>query len=248
MNVKLKIFRFDPKLDREPHYDTFDVDANPTDRLLDCLNKVRWEQDGSLAYRMSCAHGICGSDGMTINGVSALACQKLVKDYPADKEILIEPLSVFPVVKDLVVDMEPFFAAEKSVHPAGGISLTEADAGKEHTQTVEQRSQFDDDIKCIMCACCVSSCSVSQKEDPAYTGPAAIVRAHRYIFDSRVKDMLERLQIMDKPHGAWSCKTYYKCTVVCPKEIQVTKHILEIRKRIIDELRTKNSGSQFKVF
>ena len=122
MMVKLKIFRFDPKNDKEPHYDSFTVDAKPTDRLLDCLNKVRWEQDGSLAYRMSCAHGICGSDGMTINGVSALACQKLVKDYDADKEILIEPLSVFQVVKDLVVDLEPFFEREKSVHPPSGIS------------------------------------------------------------------------------------------------------------------------------
>ena len=166
MMVKLKIFRFDPKNDKEPHYDCFTVDAKPTDRLLDCLNKVRWEQDGSLAYRMSCAHGICGSDGMTINGVSALACQKLVKDYDADKEILIEPLSVFQVVKDLVVDMEPFFEREKSVHPPSGISLAKAEEGKEHLQTVEQRLQFDDDIKCIMCACCVSACPVNQKEDP----------------------------------------------------------------------------------
>ena len=243
MMVKLKIFRFDPQNDKEPHYDGFTVDAKPTDRLLDCLNKVRWEQDGSLAYRMSCAHGICGSDGMTINGVSALACQKLVKDYDADKEILIEPLSVFPVVKDLVVDMEPFFEREKSVHPPSGISLTEAEEGKEHLQTVEQRLQFDDDIKCIMCACCVSACPVNQKEDPLYVGPAAIVRAHRYIFDSRVKDMLERLQIMDKPHGAWSCKSYYKCTQVCPKEIQVTKRILEVKRKILDELQSKKVAS-----
>ena len=85
MQVKLKVFRFNPQSDKEPRYDTFTVDAKPTDRMLDCLNKVRWEQDGSLAYRMSCAHGICGSDGMTINGVSALACQKLVKDYDARK-------------------------------------------------------------------------------------------------------------------------------------------------------------------
>lgn len=239
MNVKLKIFRLDPSTDKEPHYDTFTVDAKPTDRILDCLNKIRWEQDGSLAYRMSCAHGICGSDGMTINGASALACQKLVKDYPSDKEILIEPLSVFPVVKDLVVDMEPFFAKEKSVHPPDGIVLTDAPEGKEHLQTVEQRSQFDDDIKCIMCACCVSACPVSQKEDPAYVGPAAVVRAHRYIFDSRVKDMLERLQIMDKPHGAGSCKTYYRCTLVCPKEIQVTKRIVEVKRRIQSELKPK---------
>ena len=239
MQVKLKIFRFDPQNDMEPHYDTFQVQAEPTDRLLDCLNKVRWEQDGSLAYRMSCAHGICGSDGMTINGVSALACQKLVQEYPASKEILIEPLSVFAVVKDLVVDLEPFFERERSVHPPEGIRLAEAEEGKEHLQTVEERAKFDDDIKCIMCACCVSACPVSQKEDPEYVGPAAVVRAHRYIFDSRIKDMLERLQIMDKPHGAWSCKSYYKCTQVCPKGIQVTKHILEVKRRILDELRQK---------
>ena len=239
MRVKLKIFRFDPKSGKEPRYDRFTVDAKPSDRLLDCLNKVRWGQDGSLAYRMSCAHGICGSDGMTINGVSALACQKLVKDYDADEEILIEPLSVFQVVKDLVVDMEPFFKREKSVHPQSGLSLTEAEEGKEHLQSVEQRRQFDDDIKCIMCACCVSACPVNQKEDPLYVGPAAVVRAHRYIFDSRVKDMFERLQIMDKPHGAWSCKSYYKCTQVCPKEIQVTKHILEVKRKILDELKPK---------
>jgi succinate dehydrogenase / fumarate reductase iron-sulfur subunit len=90
-----------------------------------------------------------------------------------------------------------------------------------------------------MCACCVSACPVNQKEDPLYVGPAAIVRAHRYIFDSRVKDKLERLQIMDKPHGTWSCKSYYKCTQVCPKEIQVTKRILEVKRKILDELESK---------
>lgn len=237
MRVKLKIFRFDPQNEKEPHYDSLTVDAKPTDRILDCLNMIRWEQDGSLAYRMSCAHGICGSDGMTINGVSALACQKLVKDYDADKEILIEPLSVFTVVKDLVVDLEPFFEREKSVHPPNGISLSEAEYGTEHLQTTEQRLQFNDDIKCIMCACCISACPVSQKEDSAFIGPAAIVRAHRYIFDSRIEDTIERLAIMDKPHGAWSCKSYFKCTIVCPKEIQITKHILEVKRKILDELR-----------
>src|SRR5512147_1209189 len=119
MLVQLKIFRFDPRKDKEPHYDKFTLDAKPSDRILDCLNKIRWEQDGSLAYRMSCAHGICGSDGLTIDGVSALACQKLVKEFHSDKEILVEPLSVFTVVKDLVVDLEPFFEREKSIHPLG---------------------------------------------------------------------------------------------------------------------------------
>ena len=147
MLVKLRVFRFDPQKDKEPRYEVFVVEAKPSDRLLDCLNKVRWEQDGSLAYRMSCAHGICGSDGMTINGISALACQKLVKDYDVGKEIVLEPLSFFPVVKDLVVDMEPFFEREKSVHPAEGFAWKEAEEGKEHVQSVEERDRFDDDIK-----------------------------------------------------------------------------------------------------
>ena len=239
MLVKLRVFRFDPQKDKEPRYEVFVVEAKPSDRLLDCLNKVRWEQDGSLAYRMSCAHGICGSDGMTINGISALACQKLVKDYDVGKEIVLEPLSFFPVVKDLVVDMEPFFEREKSVHPAEGFAWKEAEEGKEHVQSVEERERFDDDIKCIMCACCVAACPVNLKEEPEYVGPAAVLRAHRYIFDSRLRDELERLAIMDKPHGAWSCKNYYKCTQVCPKGIHVTKHILEIKQKILDELRPK---------
>ncbi len=239
MRIQLKIFRFNPKTDKEPRYHTFSVDAKPTDRILDCLNKIRWEQDGTLAYRMSCAHGICGSDGMTINGVSALACQKLVQDFETDKDILVEPLSVFPVLKDLVVDMEPFFEKEKSVHPKEGIMLEQMSPEKEHPQTPEERSKFDDDIKCIMCACCVSACPVSQKEDSAYVGPAAIVRAHRYIFDSRVRDQVERLAIMNKPHGAGSCKGYYKCTQVCPKGIFVTEHIFEVKRAILDQLHHK---------
>jgi len=239
MLVQLKVFRFNPQQDKEPHYDSFMVEAKPTDRILDLLNKIRWEQDGSLAYRMSCAHGICGSDGMTINGVSALACQKLVKDYEEYKEVLVEPLSVFTVVKDLVVDMEPFFEQEKSIHPPGKIALRQPTHPGENLQTIEERALFDDDIKCIMCACCVSACPVSQREDPAYVGPAAMVRAHRYIFDSRIKDAMERLAIMDKPHGAWSCKSYFKCTQVCPKEIQVTKHIQEVKRRILKELHPK---------
>lgn len=238
MIVKLKIFRFNPEIDEKPHYEVYSVIANPHDRLLDCLNKVRWEQDSSLAYRMSCAHGICGSDGMTINGVSSLACQKLVKDCDLTKEILLEPLSVFPVVKDLVVDMESFFSGEKSVHPKGGIVLLDAEADEENLQSMAQRSRFDDDIKCIMCACCVSACPVSLEEDPDYVGPAAIVRAHRYIFDSRIKNKLARLQIMDKIHGVWSCKSYYKCTQVCPKKIKVTKHILELKNQILSELKS----------
>jgi succinate dehydrogenase / fumarate reductase iron-sulfur subunit len=242
VKVTLRIFRFNLQSDKEPHYDSFTLEANPTDRLLDCLNKVRWEQDSSLAFRMSCAHGICGSDGMTINGISALACQKLVKEFDPNKEILIEPLSVFAVMKDLVVDLEPFFGEEKLVHPKNGITLTDAKATQEHIQAPDERAKIEDDIKCIMCACCVSACPVNQKEDPTYIGPAAVVRAHRYIFDPRVKETLERLSLMNQPHAAWSCKSYYKCTQVCPKEIQITKRILEVKRKILTDLKPKTSN------
>jgi succinate dehydrogenase / fumarate reductase iron-sulfur subunit len=238
----MKIFRFDPQEEKEPHYDTFTVEANPDDRLLDCLNKIRWEQDASLSYRMSCAHGICGSDGMTINGVTCLACQKLVKDFDYTREIVIEPLQFFPVTKDLIVDVAPFFYREKAIHPTHGISMKPSEENKEHVQTVEERERFEEDIKCIMCACCMAACPVNLREDPSYIGPAAIVRAHRYIFDSRVNDAIERMKIMDKPHGIWACKTYWKCTEICPKKIPITEHILETKKKIWGELHPRNDA------
>lgn len=117
MIMKFRIFRYDPDKDDEPYYQSYEVEASPKDRILDCLNRIRAEKDSTLSFRMSCGHGVCGSDGMRINGTSALACQKLVKDFDENEEILIEPLQVFRVVKDLVVDMEPFFERYYSVKP-----------------------------------------------------------------------------------------------------------------------------------
>lgn len=185
---------------------------------------------------MSCGHGICGSDGMTVNGAAALACQKLVKDYDHTKDILIEPLQFFPVVKDLVVDMTPFFQKMKAIHPPSGTDVTDVEEGKELKQTIEERALFNDAIKCIMCACCTSSCPVVLKEEPEFIGPAAVLRAQRYIFDSKVKDVLDRMKIMEKPHGIWSCKSYFKCTEVCPKRIKVTEAILQTKRKILREL------------
>ena len=237
MQVSFRVFRFNPESDTTPHYDVFTVEASTNDRVLDCLNRIRWEQDSSLAFRMSCAHGICGSDGLTLNGSSALACQKLVKDYDYSKEILVEPLKFFPVVKDLIVDLEPFFARIKSMHPETNepkMSLGEA-AENERLQSIEERSLFDDAIKCILCACCVAACPVNLKEEPEFVGPAALLRAHRYIFDSRTKDIPERVRVLEKPHGVWSCKSYYQCTRVCPKKIRVTEAILKTKKKILRE-------------
>jgi succinate dehydrogenase / fumarate reductase, iron-sulfur subunit len=235
MKVTLKVYRFNPEIDMEPHYDSFTIEAEPNERILDCLNKIRWTQDSTIAFRMSCAHGICGSDGLTINHQSALACQKLIKDYDYSKEIVIEPLKYFTVVKDLIVDLNPFFERIKSINPIETLNPTIVELEKERFQTIEERNRFEDALKCILCGCCYGSCPVLTEQDQEFIGPAAILREQRYIFDSRTKAVNVRLEILKKPHGVWGCKSYYMCTVVCPKNIKVTEEILKTKKKIIQE-------------
>ncbi len=239
MIVTLKIYRFNPKTDVAPHFDIYRVEADPNERILDCLNKIRWTQDSSLSFRMSCAHGICGSDGLTINDQSALACQKLIKDYDYQDEIVIEPLKYFEVVKDLIVDLKPFFERLKLITPKKPQNKTNTEITKERIQSIKERSLFDDALKCILCGCCYGACPVMVEQDQDFVGPAAILRAQRYIFDSRITDEKERLNILQKSHGVWGCKSYYMCTVVCPKNIKVTEAILRTKKKIIHEKQTK---------
>ncbi|HLT19679.1 MAG TPA: 2Fe-2S iron-sulfur cluster-binding protein, partial [Thermomicrobiales bacterium] len=148
MRVQLKILRYNPEVDTKPHYETYVVEQEPTDKVLDALNTVKWYQDGTLSYRRSCAHGVCGSDAMRINGRNALACKLLIRD--AGSEITIEPLLGFDVIKDLIVDMEPFWEGYKSIKPY--LINDEAPTGRERLQTPEEREIFDDTTKCIMCA------------------------------------------------------------------------------------------------
>jgi succinate dehydrogenase / fumarate reductase iron-sulfur subunit len=238
MKVTLKVYRFNPQIDTQSHYDTFNVEAQPNERILDLLNKIRWQQDSTLSFRMSCAHGICGSDGLTINNQSALACQKLVKDYDYTKEIFVEPLKYFSIIKDLIVDLAPFFDRIKSITPTT-IQKVIADLDGERIQTPEEHSRFADALKCILCGCCYGACPVMTEQDNEFVGPAAILRTQRYIFDSRTTDVKERLEIIQKPHGVWGCKSYYVCTVVCPKNIKVTEAILKTKKKIIQEQQPK---------
>ncbi len=233
MLIKLKVFRYDPEKDEKPYYQNFEVEADPTERLLDCLNKIRWEQDSTLSFRMSCGHGICGSDGMRVNGISALPCQKLAKDFKEGEEILIEPLAVFRVIKDLVVDQEPFFDKYYSTRPY--LITRSPPPEKERLQSIEDRQKFEDATRCILCACCTASCPINQaKETANYIGPAALVRSFRYLFDSRDESRDERLALLDHGDGVWGCKTYWWCTRVCPKKIPVTMEIASTKKSIYD--------------
>ena len=226
--VTLKLFRYNPATDTKPHYDTFTVEAEPTDRVLDLMENVKGHQDGSLSFRRSCAHGVCGSDAMRINGQNMLACKVLVQDLGTNK-ITIEPILGLPVLKDMIVDMDPFFNHYKSVMPY--FVNDDSTPAQERIQSIEERERFDDTTKCILCGACTTSCPSFWANDE-YVGPAAIVAAHRFIFDSRDKGAAERLQILNDQFGVYRCRTIFNCTVACPRDIQITQAIGEVKKAI----------------
>jgi len=225
MHVTLKIQRFNPEKDQKPHWEEYTVEVEPTDRLLDALHQVKWLRDGTLTFRRSCAHGVCGSDAMVVNGRNRLACKVLMQEV--GKKVTVEPLRGMPVIKDLVVDMEPFFAAYRSVMPYF-VNDNPPPVGHERLQSPEDRERFDDTTKCILCAACTTSCP-SFWASGEYLGPSSFVQAHRFIFDSRDRGGAERLKILNDRMGVWRCHDIFNCTEACPREIEVTKAIGEIK-------------------
>jgi len=228
MQVTLRVFRYNPEIDKKPHYETYQVEADPTDRILDLLEYIKGHIDGSLSFRRSCAHGICGSDAMRINGRNYLACKVLVKDL-GNAKITVEPMLGMRVLKDMIVDMEPFFEHYRSVMPY--LVNEEPVPQTERLQSPEQRERFDDTTKCILCAACTTSCPSFWANDK-YVGPAAIVNAHRFIFDSRDQAGVDRLKILSNQFGVCRCHTIFNCTLACPREIEITKAIGEVKKAI----------------
>jgi len=230
MDVTVKILRYNPEVSEESSWESYQVTAEPTDRVLDALHKVKWDLDGSLTFRRSCAHGVCGSDAMRINGKNRLACKTLLKDVNPSQPITVEPIKGLPVLKDLVVDMEPFFAAYRSVMPF--LVTTGNEPTRERIQSQADRDRFDDTTKCILCAACTTSCPVYWS-DGQYFGPQAIVGAHRFIFDSRDEGGDQRLEILNDREGVWRCRTTFNCTEACPRGIEVTKAIAEVKQAVL---------------
>ncbi|WHM37034.1 succinate dehydrogenase iron-sulfur subunit [Streptomyces sp. BPTC-684] len=230
ITVTFRIRRFNPEISDEATWQDFQVEIDPKERVLDGLHKIKWELDGSLTFRRSCAHGICGSDAMRINGKNRLACKTLIKDLNPEKPITVEAIKGLTVLKDLVVDMDPFFQAYRDVMP---FLVTKGnEPTRERLQSAEDRERFDDTTKCILCAACTSSCPVFWN-DGQYFGPAAIVNAHRFIFDSRDEAAEQRLEILNDKDGVWRCRTTFNCTDACPRGIEVTKAIQEVKRALI---------------
>jgi succinate dehydrogenase / fumarate reductase iron-sulfur subunit len=240
MKCTFIVYRFEPAVDKEPRYQEYMVEAEPTDKILDCLNKIRWEQDPTLSYRSSCAHGICGSDALMINGRIELACQRLVRDFKTANNFVIEPLPLFKVIKDLIVDMDPFFEKHRTVRPY--LINDEDPPEKERLQDPENQKFFEHALACILCGSCTAACPINRSNDK-YLGPAALLRGFRYVADSRDTATGSRLAQLDNENGAWGCKSMWWCTDVCPKSIPVTKSIAQIKRLIKEEEKKKTASS-----
>lgn len=239
MKIILKVQRFNPETDEKPRFQEYTIDVDPNERLLDALMQVKRFQDGSLGFRKSCAHGVCGSDAMRINGKDGLACKTLIKDV-AEKDgdtITVAPLRYLPIQRDLIVDQEDFFTKYRAVKPY--LINDEPVPEKERIQSQEERMQFDDTTNCILCASCYSACPILEN-NTAFLGPAAISQAYRFLADTRDKGFEARLTVLNDANGVWPCQNHFKCTQACPRSILITKRINQTKKMIEKHQKKEN--------
>lgn len=224
-----RIRRYDPARDRAPRWQDYRLDCDPMERVLTALNRIKWTQDGTLSYRRSCGHAVCGSCAMTIQGSSRLACKTLVKDIP-EEVITVEPLKAFPVIKDLVVDMEPFYRNLRAVMPY--LVNRAPPPVKERRQSPAQFELIDDASKCILCGACTSSCPSFWKNEQ-YLGPAALLKAWRFLGDSRDDAKDERIAAVNGRNGVWRCHTIFNCKEACPKDIDIPAALSQLKRAVV---------------
>jgi succinate dehydrogenase / fumarate reductase iron-sulfur subunit len=232
MKVFIEVTRFHPEKDVESYIQKYEVEMDKTSRVLDALMHIVRNIDGTLGFRKSCAHGVCGSDAMVINGKEGLACKTLIQDVAQQDgdSITLQPLRHLPVQKDLMVDQAPFLQKMKAVNPY--FLAKEPPPGTvEYLQSPEQRAAIDDATKCIHCGACYSACPVLD-ENPDFLGPAALVQAARFVYDTRDKGLEARVELLDHPNGVWACENHFACTKVCPRGIKITKLINQTKRSI----------------
>jgi succinate dehydrogenase / fumarate reductase iron-sulfur subunit len=231
--ITFKINRYDPDDEWRGHYvQSYKVDVRKGHTVLDCLNEIKWKQDGTLTYRRSCRSGICGSCAMTINGVNNLACEAQALSLGTDT-IVVEPLRGYTVIKDLVVDISPLVKSLYKVKPYL-ITKTPTPTDQERKQSPEERAKLDGLYECILCGACTSSCP-SFWADKEYIGPHAFLKAYRFVADSRDEAPREHLQPLDDKHGLWRCHTIFNCVEACPKDLNPTKAISKLKRELVKE-------------
>ena len=224
---KINIYRWDPSTEENPRVDTYEVDMdNCPSKVLDILNKIKNEIDPTLAYRRSCAHGVCGSCAMNIGGKNGLACTTPHAEINGDIDIY--PLPHLKVKKDLIGDLDGLYKQYKSIEP--WLKSNSKSENTEIYQSKEDRSKLDGAYECIMCACCSTSCPSYWWNGDKFLGPAILLQAYRFIVDSRDKNKKERLEMLKDKFKLYRCHTIMNCTKTCPKNLNPAKAISEIKK------------------
>lgn len=233
--MKFSIYRYNPDVDSKPYMQDYDLDISQLKgvMLLDALKAIKDTLDESLSFRRSCGEGVCGSDGMNIDGKNGLACITPLKLFDPQKKVVIKPLPGMPVVRDLIVDLTNFFKQYARVKPFlinnGPIPAAE------RLQTPEQRATLDGLYECILCACCSSACPSFWWNPDKFVGPAAALQAARFIKDSRDDDTARRLAELDDAYSILRCRTILNCADVCPKGLNPGEAIGDIRRIMIDK-------------
>lgn len=236
--MKVSIYRYNPETDREPWMKDYEVDTQGKDLMvLDVLALVK-EQDPTLGYRRSCREGVCGSDGMNINGKNGLACITPLSEVApgvreGKKALVIRPLPGLPVVRDLVVDMTMFYDQYEKVKP--WLQNDRPAPAVERLQSPEDRAKLDGLYECILCACCSSSCPSFWWNPEKFLGPAALLQSYRFLADSRDDATRERLSELDDPFSLFRCRGIMNCVAVCPKGLNPTRAIGHIRSMLLQE-------------
>src|SRR3990167_8013463 len=230
--MTFSVYRYMPEVDEKPYRQDYqlDVEKLPGKMLLNAIEAIREEQDSTLGYRRSCREGVCGSDGMNINGTNGLACITQLKDLP--DRVVLRPLPGFPVIRDLIVDMDQFFDQYNKVKPY--LQNTDPLPEKERLQSPEQRAKLDGLYECILCGCCTSSCPSYWWNPEKFIGPAGLLNSYRFIADSRDTAKSERLDDMKDPFSVFRCRTIMNCVTVCPKNLNPTQAIREIRTEMLE--------------
>lgn len=233
-NLILSIYRYNPEVDAEPYMKDYEIaiPVKSDPMVLTLLERLKAEQDSSITYRRSCREGVCGSDGMNINGTNGLACITHVSDLKTDK-IVIRPLPGFPVIRDLAVDMTQFYQQYERIEPY--LQNDEVAPAQERLQSPEERAQLDGLYECILCACCTSSCPSFWWNPEKFVGPAGLLQARRFLADSRDKATQHRLDKLQDPFSVFRCRTIMNCTNVCPKGLNPSQAIAKIRIQMLTQ-------------
>src|SRR5438309_1734672 len=243
MQVGLKIWRFNSR-SGERELQEFEIDAPEEATLLDCLDIVKDRHDGSLAYRKSCRMMICGSCGMRMNGAAVLACKVRMYDIAQAGEVpVVSAMGNLPIVKDLVVDMEPFWEKFKAMKPYLQPGYERPEDGKEYRISQERMDAVHKESLCINCGCCVSECN-AMESDPEFLGPQALAKGMRFVGDPRDGEKVERLEEYSGQHGIWECTRCFFCTERCPKGVDPRDAIAKLGAESIKEGIDRDMGAK----